>query len=80
MRMQFNVFGKKLFGAKYETMKRTLPVYLIVLWGAHGGRQNSDSAVYHVSDSRRLYGRLDVAGALIRGQCREPAKSFHAAV
>ncbi len=33
MRMQFNVFGKKLFGAKYETMKRTLPVYLIVFWG-----------------------------------------------
>lgn len=33
MRMLFNAFGKKLFGAKYETLKRTLPVYLVVFWG-----------------------------------------------
>lgn len=33
MRMQFKAFGKKLFGVKYESLKRAFPVYLIVFWG-----------------------------------------------
>lgn len=35
MRMMFKAFAKKLFGAKYEHLKKTLLVYLIVFWGLH---------------------------------------------
>lgn len=35
MRMMFKAFAKKLFGANYERLKRTLLVYLIVFWGLH---------------------------------------------
>lgn len=39
MRM-YRAFAVKLFGRRYEKLKRTLPVYLIVFWGLHlaGGR------------------------------------------
>jgi len=33
--MMFKAFVKKLFGAKYERLTKTLPVYLIVFWGLH---------------------------------------------
>ena len=35
MRMMFKAFAKKLFGEKYESVKKTLLVYLIVFWGLH---------------------------------------------
>lgn len=35
MRMMFKAFAKKLFGATYERLKKTVPVYLIVFWGLH---------------------------------------------
>lgn len=33
MKMLFKVFAKKLFGAKYERLPRTLFIYLMVFWG-----------------------------------------------
>ncbi len=33
MKMIFKAFVKKLFGAKYESLARTLPIYLIIFWG-----------------------------------------------
>ena len=35
MKMMFNVFSKKLFGAKYERLTRTMLIYLIVFWGLY---------------------------------------------
>ena len=35
MRMMFEAFAKKLFGAKYERLKKVLLVYLIVFLGLH---------------------------------------------
>lgn len=35
MRIMFKAFAKKLFGAKYERLKKTLLVYLIVFLGLH---------------------------------------------
>lgn len=35
MRMMFEAFAKKLFGAKYERLKKALLVYLIVFLGLH---------------------------------------------
>lgn len=35
MRMMFKAFAKKLFGAKYERLKKTLLVYVIVFWSLH---------------------------------------------
>lgn len=35
MRMMFKAFFKKLFGVKYERLKKTLLAYLIVFWGLH---------------------------------------------
>ena len=35
MRMMFKALAKKLFGKKYEGLKKTLLVYLIVFWGLH---------------------------------------------
>lgn len=29
----YKAFAKKLFGAKYERLKKTLPIYLILFWG-----------------------------------------------
>jgi len=31
----FRIFMKKLFGAKYERLKKTLPVAIIIFWGLH---------------------------------------------
>lgn len=35
MKMIFNAFSKKLFGAKYERLARTIFIYLIVAWGLY---------------------------------------------
>lgn len=35
MKMIFNAFAKKLFGAKYERLARTISVYLLMFWGLH---------------------------------------------
>lgn len=35
MREMYKLFAKKLFGSKYERLKKTLAVYLIVFWGLH---------------------------------------------
>lgn len=33
MRIMFKVFARKLFGVKYESLKKTVPVCLMVFWG-----------------------------------------------
>lgn len=35
MGMMFKAIAKKLFGEKYERLKKTLPVYLLVFWGMY---------------------------------------------
>lgn len=35
MKMLFNAFAKKLFGAKYNTLLRTFLVNFILFWGLH---------------------------------------------
>ena len=33
MKMIFKAFSKKLFGAKYERLTRTIFIYLVMFWG-----------------------------------------------
>lgn len=33
MKMMFKAVAKKLFGAKYEGLKKTMLVWLVVFWG-----------------------------------------------
>ena len=35
MKMMFKAFAKKLFGAKHESLTRSLLVYLLVFWGLY---------------------------------------------
>lgn len=35
MKMIFKAFSKKLFGAKYERLTRTIFIYLVVFWGIY---------------------------------------------
>ena len=35
MREMYKVFARKLFGVKYENLKKILPVCLIVFYGLH---------------------------------------------
>lgn len=35
MKMIFKAFSKKLFGAKYERLIRTIFIYLIIFWGLY---------------------------------------------
>ena len=62
MKEMYKAFMKKLFGADYERLKKTLLVYMVVFGGLY-----TDCTASPVSGGKYLYCRCNVAGAVFRG-------------
>ena len=67
IKMTGKAFAKKLFGAKYERLPRTLLIDMIVFWGAVYRRlSGAGCSVCSGADDKRFYGQRDVAGSFFQ--------------
>ena len=76
MKMTGKAFAKKLFGARYERLPRTLLIDVILFWGLYiAGFQVQVAASVRIlmisaftagADDQRLYCRRDVAGSFFQ--------------